>query len=44
MRDQMVDEIKRKAQKIVNMHFIVGDTIMRNIDMFRNHENDKFYK
>jgi hypothetical protein len=26
------------------MHFIVGDTIMRNIDMFRNHENDKFYK
>lgn len=26
------------------MHFVVGDTIMRNIEMFRNHENDRFYR
>lgn len=30
--------------KISNLHFLIGDTIMRNIEMFRNHENDKFYR
>ncbi|CAD8065222.1 unnamed protein product [Paramecium sonneborni] len=45
MRNQIVDYIKSNSKiKIANMHFVVGDTIMRNIEMFRNHENDRFYK
>ncbi|CAD8156944.1 unnamed protein product [Paramecium pentaurelia] len=45
MRNQIVEYIKSKSNiKISNMHFVVGDTIMRNIEMFRNHENDKLYK
>ncbi|CAD8051423.1 unnamed protein product [Paramecium primaurelia] len=45
MRNQIVEYIKSNSKiKIANMHFVVGDTIMRNIEMFRNHENDKFYR
>ncbi|CAK91480.1 unnamed protein product (macronuclear) [Paramecium tetraurelia] len=45
MRNEIVEYIKSNSKiKIANMHFVVGDTIMRNIEMFRNHENDKFYR
>ncbi|CAD8153608.1 unnamed protein product [Paramecium octaurelia] len=45
MRNEIVEYIKSNSKiKITNMHFVVGDTIMRNIEMFRNHENDKFYR
>lgn len=40
----MIDYIRSKAtSKINSMHFIIGDTIMRNIAFFRNHEQDKYF-
>ena len=44
-RNLMIERMKKRSiEKIANVHFTVGDTIMRNINLFRNFCDNPFYK
>ncbi|CAD8196235.1 unnamed protein product [Paramecium octaurelia] len=44
LRDCVIEYIKsRTTNRITGMHFIVGDQIMRNIQFFRNRQEDKYF-
>ncbi|CAK61866.1 unnamed protein product (macronuclear) [Paramecium tetraurelia] len=44
LRDCVIEYIKsRTTNKITGMYFIVGDQIMRNIQFFRNRQEDKYF-
>ncbi|CAD8123351.1 unnamed protein product [Paramecium sonneborni] len=44
LRDCVIEYIKsRSTNKIIGMHYIVGDQIMRNIRFFRNRQEDKYF-
>ncbi|CAD8155707.1 unnamed protein product [Paramecium pentaurelia] len=45
LRDCVIEYIKsRSTNKITGMYYIVGDQIMRNIQFFRNRQEDKYFK
>jgi hypothetical protein len=40
----MVEIIKKKSvNKICNMHFIIGDVIVRNVAIFQGQEQSRFF-
>ncbi|CAD8112697.1 unnamed protein product [Paramecium primaurelia] len=44
LRDCVIEYIKsRSTNKITGMYYIIGDQIMRNINFFRNRQEDKYF-